>query len=72
MYICVCKAVSDSRIRRLVGEGACTLRDLSRETGLGSGCGKCVPSARQVLAESLASTPPPALTLVSGTARAGA
>ena len=53
MYVCICKAVSESRIRRAVGEGACTLRDLTRELGLGTCCGKCVPAAREVLSSAL-------------------
>jgi bacterioferritin-associated ferredoxin len=57
MYVCVCKAVSDTRIKRLVSEGACTLRDLARETALGSCCGKCVPAARAVLSEALSAQP---------------
>jgi bacterioferritin-associated ferredoxin len=53
MYICVCKAVSDKRIHAAVSEGACSLRDLSRELGVGTGCGKCVSAARHVLGEAL-------------------
>ncbi len=49
MIVCVCKAVSDTRIRRLASEGVMTLRELTRETGLGTCCGKCVPQAREVL-----------------------
>jgi bacterioferritin-associated ferredoxin len=57
MYVCVCKAVSDSKIRRLVNDGATTLREVARETGLGSCCGKCVPQAREVLATALSAQP---------------
>ncbi len=57
MYVCVCKAVSDTRIRRLVDDGVTTLREVSRETGLGTCCGKCVPQAREVLARSLGAQP---------------
>jgi len=57
MYVCICKAVSDTRIKRLVSEGACTLRDLARETALGSCCGKCVPAAREVLSAALSEQP---------------
>ena len=57
MYVCVCKAVSDTKIRRLVKDGSTTLRELARETGLGTCCGKCVPQAREVLAQSLATQP---------------
>ncbi len=55
MYICVCKAVTDRQIKQAVGEGACSLRDLTREFGLGTGCGKCVPAAREVLGACLMS-----------------
>lgn len=57
MIVCVCKAVSDKTIRRVVGEGVVSLRDLSREFGLGTCCGKCVPQAREVLSEALAARP---------------
>lgn len=53
MYICVCKAVSDKRIHRAVADGATSLRELSRELGVGTCCGKCVSAARQVLGEAL-------------------
>jgi bacterioferritin-associated ferredoxin len=53
MYICICKAVPESRIRKAVGDGATTLRDLRELTGLGTGCGKCVPQAYQYLRETL-------------------
>lgn len=54
MYICVCKAVTESRLRRTVEAGeAVSLRDLTRELGVGTGCGKCVPAAREVLADAL-------------------
>ena len=49
MFICVCKAVSDKRIAQLAGEGVVSLRELVRQTGLGTGCGKCVPEAREHL-----------------------
>ena len=49
MIICVCKAVSDRHIRSAVSDGATSLRDLTRELGVGSCCGKCVPEARAAL-----------------------
>lgn len=58
MFICVCKAVSDNRIRRAVEEGAAySVRDLTRTLGLGTCCGKCVPAARDLLAEAHAARP---------------
>ncbi len=58
MIVCVCKAVSDRHIRRSVAAGeVVSLRDLTRELGLGTCCGKCVPAAREVLGEALATQP---------------
>jgi bacterioferritin-associated ferredoxin len=53
MIVCICKAVSDRQIRAAVKGGTTRLTDLSRQTGLGSCCGKCVPEARRALADSL-------------------
>jgi bacterioferritin-associated ferredoxin len=55
MIVCVCKAVSDRQIRNAVNEGATSLRDLRRELGIGSCCGKCVPEAKMALASCQAS-----------------
>jgi bacterioferritin-associated ferredoxin len=53
MIICVCKAVSDRHIRTAVNGGAASLRDLTRELGVGTCCGKCVPEARATLSATL-------------------
>ena len=57
MIICVCKAVSDRHIRSAVKGGAASLRDLTRELGVGTCCGKCVPEARATLSASLGARP---------------
>jgi bacterioferritin-associated ferredoxin len=50
MYLCVCKAVSERTARRAIHEeGVMSLRELSRRHGVGTGCGKCVPAARELL-----------------------
>jgi bacterioferritin-associated ferredoxin len=54
MIICVCKAVSDRHIRSAIQAGASCMKDLSRQTGLGTCCGKCVPHAKAALADGLA------------------
>jgi bacterioferritin-associated ferredoxin len=54
MIVCVCKAVSERHIRSAVKAGAGCIKDLSRETGLGTCCGKCLPEARSTLASCLA------------------
>jgi bacterioferritin-associated ferredoxin len=53
MIVCVCKAVSDRHIRAAVADGATRLKDLTRELGLGTCCGKCLPEAKSALAASL-------------------
>ena len=57
MIVCICKAVSDKRIRNAVGEGVSSLRELSRELGIGTCCGKCVPQAREVMSQVLEARP---------------
>ena len=54
MIVCVCKAVSDRHIRSAVSGGISCVRELSRQTGLGTCCGKCVPEARATLADCIA------------------
>ncbi len=51
MYVCVCRAVSDSKIRRAVEQGAGSMRALKDQLGVGSVCGRCVPEARQLLGQ---------------------
>jgi bacterioferritin-associated ferredoxin len=53
MIVCVCKAVSDRHIRAAVQGGANSLRDLTRDLGVGTCCGKCVPEAKAALSASL-------------------
>ncbi len=53
MIVCICKAVSDKRIRRAASEGVVSLRELSRELGVGTCCGKCVPEVREVLSQAV-------------------
>ena len=57
MIVCICKAVSDKRIRTAANGGVTTLRELSRELGVGTCCGKCVPQAREILASATPSEP---------------
>jgi len=66
MFVCVCKAVSDKRIKAAVAEGrAISLRDLTRELSVGTCCGKCVPQAKEVLDEALRLIVPTAAALMA-------
>ncbi|MEA3117813.1 MAG: bacterioferritin-associated ferredoxin, partial [Paraburkholderia sp.] len=40
MIVCVCKAVSDRRIRASIAEGVGTFEDLQFELGVATCCGK--------------------------------
>ena len=51
MYVCVCRAVSDSKIRRAVEQGACSMRALKDQLG------RCVPEARQMIRDCRAEQP---------------
>ncbi len=50
MYICLCHGVSDKKIRKLVlEEGITYIKGIKKCTALGSQCGKCVRSAKEVI-----------------------
>ncbi len=51
MIVCVCKRVSDRKIRELTHEGVCSLEQLQACTGVGTQCGQCVPAACRALLE---------------------
>ena len=51
MYVCLCKAVTDSEIRDAVDEGALHVDHLAERCGLGTGCGRCQETAQQVIDE---------------------
>ena len=51
MYVCICNSVTDCDIREAASRGARTLKDLRRELGVASDCGKCASCADDVLCE---------------------
>lgn len=53
MLVCHCRGVTDRQIKRAVKNGACTLRDVARETGAGMRCGGCRSNVAQVVQEAL-------------------
>ncbi len=54
MYICICNAVTDSHIRNAIDEGATSVADLNKSLSVGSCCGKCTRSARELIKDHLA------------------
>ncbi len=49
MYVCLCKAVTDTQIRQAAESGCHTMRCLNKELGVATQCGKCAKDARQIL-----------------------
>jgi bacterioferritin-associated ferredoxin len=49
MIVCHCNAVTDRTIRKVVREGAQSIRDVSAACGAGSCCGGCASGVRQIL-----------------------
>jgi bacterioferritin-associated ferredoxin len=49
MYICVCKAVTDTQIKHAISEGVCSRRELFKCLGVGGDCGKCNPDVKELL-----------------------
>lgn len=54
MYICLCNGITDTQIHSAVASGQTNFRQLRRELGLASQCGKCGQMAREVFNQSLA------------------
>lgn len=55
MLVCHCRGVSDRQIKRAVKNGACSLREVARETGAGMRCGGCRSNVAQVVQDALKS-----------------
>lgn len=53
MYVCVCKAVTDSQIAQAINQGICSRRQLMQCTGAGSVCGKCSRHIKELVDENL-------------------
>ncbi|KGW60889.1 (2Fe-2S)-binding protein [Burkholderia pseudomallei] len=51
MIVCVCKSVSDRKIRASLAEGVNTFEKLQFELGVATCCGKCEETVREIMAE---------------------
>lgn len=41
MYVCICAAVTDDRIRSCIAQGARTVEEVGEACEAGTGCGSC-------------------------------
>jgi bacterioferritin-associated ferredoxin len=42
MYVCICRAVTETVVRGCIAEGARTVKDVVIRSEAGTGCGTCV------------------------------
>ncbi len=49
MYVCVCKAVTDTQIKQAINDGVCTRRQIFQCFGVGRDCGKCNKHVKELL-----------------------
>ena len=41
MYVCVCRAVTDKQVERVIDGGAASVEEVTRACGAGGDCGGC-------------------------------
>jgi bacterioferritin-associated ferredoxin len=42
MYVCICAAVTEARVRACIDAGACTAEEIGKRCEAGTGCGSCL------------------------------
>lgn len=52
MYVCICNEVTDRDIKKAVGNGATSLKDLQDELNVATCCGSCAMCAKGLLNQS--------------------
>ncbi|MBI43396.1 bacterioferritin-associated ferredoxin [Marinobacter lutaoensis] len=51
MYVCLCHGITDRDIREAAENGVHSVRQLGKELGVGTQCGRCASMAREILRE---------------------
>jgi bacterioferritin-associated ferredoxin len=49
VYVCLCRGVSDRKIRAAIGEGAHDVAEVGRRTTAGTVCHECHPAIEELL-----------------------
>ena len=49
VYVCLCKAASDTAVKTAIAEGARTVEEVGDACGAGTGCGACRPMIHEML-----------------------
>ena len=42
MYVCICRAVTETEVRGCIADGAGTVKDVIKRSEAGTGCGSCI------------------------------
>lgn len=63
MYVCLCNAVTERRIRELVAAGHRSLEEVQLLTGCADTCGSCRDHAEAVIASALAAPTLPVMSV---------
>ncbi|WP_439834388.1 bacterioferritin-associated ferredoxin [Aeromonas enteropelogenes] len=53
MYVCLCRGITDTQIRKAVQAGSGEFRQLKQELEVGAQCGKCVRMTMEIIATEL-------------------
>ncbi len=49
MYVCICNSVTDRDIRKAANNGVKTMKELSNQLRVATGCGRCAECAHGIL-----------------------
>lgn len=49
MYVCVCNALNDRRVKQAIRDGKCTVSELREYFGFESCCGRCTQCMRGLI-----------------------
>lgn len=53
MYVCLCRSITDTQIRKAVQAGKTEFRQLKQSLEVGAQCGKCVRMTMEIIATEL-------------------
>ena len=59
VIVCQCYGVSDRTIRKVVRDGACSLRKVARASGAGRMCGGCRPVVEKLIGDEISAASVP-------------
>ncbi len=71
MYVCICKGITENKLREAIHQGADRMRDLKNTLGVTEQCGRCACHAKQVLDETLSKKTPMLHSMLSPESCAG-